>query len=149
VAGCPHTNQRPMRLLAYFLVPTLIGWLAGSAMCLVTMAVFDHTMPAPRDVTLMLTIAGLFIVAPTYLLFVMPYSFLCRRYFREHKDRLPWWPLSVLLFAVGGTLTFFPCPAGLGCTLLLLLPTNPSRIQRCFWFRSSLIPWLWRGLFHG
>jgi hypothetical protein len=126
-------------------VPTMVGWIAGSATCLITMAVLHRALPNLGDVTLTATIAGLFIIAPTYLLFVLPYSLLCRRHFRERNHVLPWWPLCVLLFAFGGAVTFVLLFRAYGehVTLASRTPAeNPALFLLPFIPYSLIVAWL-------
>ena len=96
-----------MRSFLYFILPTLAGWFAGWATCLTCLGFVDHSVPTSRDLSSTAMIAGLFIVTPTYLLLVLPYSLLCRRCLR-HGENLSAWPLCLLIFIFGGVVTYIP-----------------------------------------
>jgi hypothetical protein len=68
-----------MRQITYFILPVLAGWSAGVVTCLAVGAMDFPSMPTLENLATTATIAGIFIVAPTYLFFVLPYSCLCRR----------------------------------------------------------------------
>ena len=134
-----------MRRLAYFVMPVMAGWIAGSVTCLSTLSIAARTMPTLKDLTLTATIAGLFIIAPTYLLFVLPYSFLCRRHYREHNKNFPWWPLCALLIVFGGTTTFVLLFHGYG-ERVSFDSNNPAENPAFFFIPfvpySLLVAWL-------
>ena len=134
-----------MRPLAYFTLPTVVGWLAGSATCVAAMSLLNQTVLRPSDMLLAATVAGLFIVAPTYIFFSLPYSFLSRRYFREHKRCLPWWPLCVLLLLFGAAATFVPLFHMYGEHITLRSETpveNPALFLVPFVPYSLVVAWL-------
>jgi hypothetical protein len=134
-----------MRQVAYFVMPVMAGWIVGSVACLSTMAMVARTIPTLNDLTLTATIAGLLIIAPTYVLFVLPYSFLCRRYFREHNKGFPWWPLCILLIVFGAATTFVPLFHSFG-ERVSFASSNPAENPGFFFIPfipySLLVAWL-------
>jgi hypothetical protein len=134
-----------MRQITYFILPVLAGWSGGVVTCLAVGAMDFPSMPTLEDLATTATIAGIFIVAPTYLFFVLPYSCLCRRYFREHNNNLPWWPLCLLLIVFGGTITVVPLFQTFGehvSFTSINLTENPALFFLPFIPYSVLVAWL-------
>ena|SRR6266404_1010865 len=96
-----------MRRLVYLIVPTLVGWAAGSATCLSASSLLQHRSPSFEEFVLLARTAGILIVAPTYLFFVLPFSILALRLPRTDRARFAWLPMIAFVFFVGGLGTYF------------------------------------------
>jgi len=62
-----------MRRVAYFTLPTLVGWVVGSFTCATCMTVMDRSVLDLRGIYEIGRLAGVLIIAPTFLLCILPY----------------------------------------------------------------------------
>jgi len=121
-----------MRYVAYFAIPTLAGWLAGSLTCIATMSLIIRDWLSYRDLLNVIGIAGMVVVAPSFFLCILPYCGISLRLRRDSKieTRCNFYPLPLflLLLFFGGLITFFRTAlmfVGEPNLIISLPPENP------------------------
>ena len=121
-----------MRRLAYFRVPTLAGWLVGSLTCAGSMTLLGRNVLSLGDIYEVGRLAGLFIIAPTFALCILPYCGVALHTLRTSKvkSRCRFYalPLFLCLLVFGSIMTFVPAGLMFGYkpSLTSSLPTeNP------------------------
>jgi len=138
----------PMRFFAYFAGPTIAGWVAGSFTCAASMSVRGGGLLSFRDICNLALVAGLFIVAPTFFLFILPYCGLALHALRTSKirraSRFYVWPLFLGLLAFGIIITFALAHAPPN---LFLPPENPMLSFLPFIPYAAVVAFLSRRLF--
>jgi len=104
--------NKAARLIGYYILPTLIGWVVGSLTCVSLMCILDKELPTFRDILNIWLTAGIFITAPTFLFCVLPYLAFQLHWLRTAKIkeqcRFFIFPLVLLLVLIGGVITFVP-----------------------------------------
>lgn len=121
-----------MRRFAYFTVPTLAGWLVGSLTCAGSMTLLGRNVLSLGDIYEVGRLAGLFIIAPTFALCILPYCGVALHTLRTSKSkshcRFYAWPLFLCLVVLGSIMTFVPAGLMFGYKPSLrssLPPENP------------------------
>jgi hypothetical protein len=144
-----------MRYLAYFTVPTLAGWLAGSLMCVLSMSILAGALLNFRDIYNIALTAGLFIIAPTFLLCILPYCGVALHALRNSNVkghcRFHAWPLFLCLLLLGSIMTFAPAALMLRHEPLSFRSSMPPE-NPILWFLpfipyAAVVTFLSRGIF--